>query len=77
MAFQAETGRLPDALQLWFLESGLIGRVEPEQKRLDKARESIGRAAAGIRARDFAATPDYMACGYCAFRDVCPSSVAK
>jgi len=77
MAFQAETGRLPDALQLWFLESGLIGRVEPEPKRLDKARESIGRAAAGIRARNFAATPDYMACRYCAFRDVCPSSAAK
>ena len=29
MAYQAETGRLPDALQLWFLESGLVGRVEP------------------------------------------------
>jgi DNA helicase-2/ATP-dependent DNA helicase PcrA len=77
MAYQAETGRLPDVLQLWFLESGLIGRVEPEEKRLDKARESIRRAAVGIRARRFAATPDYMSCGYCAFRDICPSSAAK
>jgi len=77
MAYQAETGRLPDALQLWFLESGLVGRVEPEEKRLDKARASIQRAAVGIRARRFAATPDYMACNYCAFRDICPSSAAK
>jgi DNA helicase-2/ATP-dependent DNA helicase PcrA len=77
MAYQAETGRLPDALQLWFLESGLIGRVEVEQKRLDKARESIRKAAAGIRARRFEATPDYMACGYCAFRDICPASAVK
>ena len=77
MAYQAETGRLPDILQLWFLESGLIGRVEPEEKRLDKARESIRRAAIGIRARRFTATPDYMSCGYCAFRDICPSSAAK
>jgi DNA helicase-2/ATP-dependent DNA helicase PcrA len=77
MAYQAETGRLPDALQLWFLESGLVGRVEPEDKRLDKARASIRRAAVGIRARRFAATPEYMACNYCAFRDICPSSVAK
>jgi DNA helicase-2/ATP-dependent DNA helicase PcrA len=77
MAYQAETGRLPDALQLWFLESGLVGRVDVDPKRLDKARESIRRAAAGIRARNFEAAPDYLACGYCAFRDVCPSSVAK
>jgi DNA helicase-2/ATP-dependent DNA helicase PcrA len=77
MAYQAETGRLPDALQLWFLESGLAGRVEVDEKRLEKARESIRRAATGIRARRFEATPDYMACGYCAFRDICPASVAK
>ena len=77
MAYQAETGRLPDALQLWFLESGLVGRVEVDEKRLEKARESIRRAATGIRARRFEATPDYMACGYCAFRDICPASVAK
>jgi DNA helicase-2/ATP-dependent DNA helicase PcrA len=77
MAYQAETGRLPDAVQLWFLESGLVGRVEPEEKRLDKARESIRQAASGIRARRFEAKPDYMSCGYCAFRDICPSSAAK
>jgi DNA helicase-2/ATP-dependent DNA helicase PcrA len=77
MAYQAETGRLPDALQLWFLESGLVGRVEPDEKKLGKARESIRQAAVGIRARRYEATPDYMSCGYCAFRDVCPSSAAK
>jgi DNA helicase-2/ATP-dependent DNA helicase PcrA len=77
MAFQAESGRLPDALQLWFLESGLVGRVEVEEKRLEKARASIRQAAAGIRALNFDATPEYIACGYCAFRDICPSSAAK
>jgi DNA helicase-2/ATP-dependent DNA helicase PcrA len=77
MAYQAETGRLPDALQLWFLESGLVGRVEVDDKRLGKARDSIRRAAAGIRARRFEATPDYLACGYCAFGDICPASAAK
>jgi len=77
MAYQAEAGRLPDALQLWFLESGMVGRVEVDEKRLGKARDSIRRAAAGIRARHFEATPDYLACGYCAFRDICPASAAK
>jgi DNA helicase-2/ATP-dependent DNA helicase PcrA len=77
LAYQAETGRLPDALQLWFLESGLVGRTEVDPRRLDRARASIRQAAAGIRALDFKATPEYLACGYCAFRDICPSSVAR
>ena len=77
MAYQALAGRLPDAVALWFLESGLVARVEVEEKRLDKARASIRKAAAGIRAMDFAATPEYIACGYCAFRDICPSSAAR
>jgi DNA helicase-2/ATP-dependent DNA helicase PcrA len=77
MAYEAETGHLPDYLQLWFLESGLVGRVESDPKRLEKARESIRKAAIGIRARRFGATPDYVACGYCAFRDICPASAAR
>jgi DNA helicase-2/ATP-dependent DNA helicase PcrA len=77
MAYQAENGRLPDALQLWFLESGLVGRTEVDPKRLDKARDSIRRAASGIRARQFQATPDYLSCNYCAFRDICPASAVK
>jgi DNA helicase-2/ATP-dependent DNA helicase PcrA len=77
MAYQAETGRLPDALQLWFLESGLIGRTEVDEKHLEKARDSIRRAASGIRARRFDASPDYLSCSYCAFRDICPASAVK
>jgi DNA helicase-2/ATP-dependent DNA helicase PcrA len=77
MAYQAETGRLPDAVQLWFLESGLVGRAEVDPKRLDKARDSIKRVAAGIRTLRFEAAPDYLSCSYCAFRDICPSSVAR
>ena len=77
MGYEAMTGRLPDAVALHFLESGLVGRVEVDPKRLAKARARIARAAAGMRARDYTATPDYLACTYCAFRDICPSSVAR
>jgi DNA helicase-2/ATP-dependent DNA helicase PcrA len=77
MGYEAMTGRLPDALALHFLESGLVGRVEVDPKRLAKARTRIAKAAAGMRARDYTATPDYLACTYCAFRDICPSSVAR
>ena len=76
MAYEAMTGRLPDAVQLHFLESGLIGRAEVDPKRLAKARRQIARAAAGIRARDYTARPEYLSCTYCAFRDICPASAA-
>ena len=77
MGYEAMTGRLPDAVALHFLESGLVGRVDVDPKRLAKAREKITTAAAGMRARDYAPKPDPVACTYCAFRDICPSSVAR
>ena len=76
MGYEAMTGRLPDAVALHFLESGLVGRVDVDPKRLARARARIARAATGMRARDYTPTPDYLACTYCAFRDICPSSVA-
>ncbi len=77
MGYEAMTGRLPDALALHFLESGLVGTVDVDPKRLAKAKDRIATAAAGMRARDYEASPDYLACTYCAFRDICPSSVAR
>jgi DNA helicase-2/ATP-dependent DNA helicase PcrA len=77
MGYEAMTGRLPDAVQLYFLESGLIGRAEVDEKRLVRGRESIRRAATGIRARAFEPTPDVMACTYCPYRDICPASAAR
>ncbi len=77
MGYQALTGHLPEAVQLHFLESGLVGRAEVDPKRLAKGQALIAQAAEGIRARDFTARPDPMACTYCPFRDVCPSSVAR
>ena len=77
MGYEAMTGRLPDAVALHFLESGLVGRVDVDPKRLAKAREKIATAAAGMRARDYTAKPDSLACTYCAFRDICPASVAR
>jgi DNA helicase-2/ATP-dependent DNA helicase PcrA len=76
MGYEAMTGRLPDAVALHFLESGLVGKVPVDPKRLARARERIRTAAAGIRARDYTATPDQLACSWCAFRDICPASAA-
>ena len=76
MAYEAISGRLPDALQLHFLDTGVTGRATIDGRRLAKARDRIGAAAAGIRARDYTPKPDRTTCGYCPFRTVCPSSVA-
>ena len=51
--------------------------VPVDPKRLARAKGRIARAAAGMRLRDYTPTPDYLACTYCAFRDICPSSVAR
>jgi DNA helicase-2/ATP-dependent DNA helicase PcrA len=77
MGYEAMTGRLPDAVALHFLETGLVGTAPVDRKRIEKAREAIRTAAAGIRSGDFAARPDPMACSWCAFREICPSSAAR
>jgi DNA helicase II / ATP-dependent DNA helicase PcrA len=77
MGYEALTGRLPDAVQLHFLDSGLIGRAEVDSKRLEKARGRIADAAAGMRARDYTPRPEFLSCSYCPFREICPSSVAR
>jgi RecB family exonuclease len=76
MGYEAMTGRLPDRLQLHFLDSGLIGGVDVDPRRLAKARKTIATATAGIRARDYTARPDRMTCSYCPFRAICPSSAS-
>ena len=77
MGYEAMTGRLPDAVQLHFLGTGLVGRAEVDERRLTRGRERIARAAEGIRARSFEPTPDVMSCTYCPFRDLCPASLAR
>ncbi len=77
MAWQAQTGRLPDAVALQFLELGLVGLADVDAERVARGVADIRTAAAGIRSRHFDPTPSYMACSWCAFREVCPASVAR
>ena len=77
MGYEAMTGRLPDAVALNFLETGLVGMAPVDRRRIDKAREAIRTVAAGIRARDFEAKPDHLSCTWCPFREICPSSAVR
>jgi DNA helicase-2/ATP-dependent DNA helicase PcrA len=77
LAYRAMAGRVPDAVRLHFLDSGVVGEASIDDRRLEKARGLVCRAGEGIRAGTFAATPERFACTYCPFRVICPSSVAR
>ncbi|HEV8441692.1 MAG TPA: ATP-dependent DNA helicase [Methylomirabilota bacterium] len=77
LAWKAMTGRLPVAVELRFLDSGLIGRHRPTEEDLAEAREAIEAAARGIRRRRFDATPTYQACRYCPYNQICPSTATQ
>ncbi len=76
LAHQAATGELPHNMRLHFLDSGVVGRTAPDVARLERARAKIAQAVAGIAAQQFAAKPSPVGCGYCPFRQICPSSAA-
>jgi DNA helicase-2/ATP-dependent DNA helicase PcrA len=72
LAHLKTAGRLPDWVELRFLESGIAAGKEPTPDEAAATEIRIRAVAARIRAREFPATPSYMACGQCPFRDICP-----
>ncbi|MFA5725514.1 MAG: UvrD-helicase domain-containing protein [Candidatus Omnitrophota bacterium] len=77
LAYQNIFGKLPARVELYFLESGLIGSHKIKDEDLDTIKEKIREASAGIRKQDFEATPAYMACTYCAYSQICPSAQVR
>jgi DNA helicase-2/ATP-dependent DNA helicase PcrA len=72
LAYHETRGRMPAKTQLHFVGSGVIGEATVEPRHLDRARERIAEAAAGIRAAAFAARPDPGRCRYCPYNRICP-----
>ncbi len=77
LAWKEMFGRLPEKVELRFLESGLVGTHAPTDEDLAEAEAAIHAAAAGIRAREFAPTPSYQVCRYCAYNQICPSTATQ
>ena len=65
-------GRLPDRVELRFLESGLASGRSPTLQQAEETAERVRAAAASIRRRDFPPRPTWLACGQCPFREICP-----
>ncbi|MGH7318672.1 MAG: PD-(D/E)XK nuclease family protein, partial [Candidatus Rokuibacteriota bacterium] len=77
LAWREMFGRLPARVELRFLESGLAGRHTPTDQDAAEAMDTVRTAAAGIRARRFAATPSYQACRFCAYSQICPYTATR
>ena len=76
LAYREARGVTPRAVELQFVESGVVGTAEVEPAHLDAALARIDTAAAGIRAGDFTPRPEFMACRYCPYSNFCPYTAA-
>ena len=77
LAYKNVFGQLPKAVQLYFLELGIIGNNGIEESDLEKIKDKIRQVSQGVRDRNFAATPAYMACTYCAYNQICPFAIIR
>ena len=77
LAYQYVFGVLQIAVELYFLECGIIGRYELAEDDLDDVKEDILEVSAGIRQQNFPAKPEYKACTYCAYNQICPFAVMR
>jgi DNA helicase-2/ATP-dependent DNA helicase PcrA len=77
LAWREMTGRLPQRVELRFLETNVVGRHEPTAADVDTAIAAVDEAAAGIRARHFDARPSRSACRYCAYNQICPFTATR
>lgn len=75
LAYQKIFGKIPERVELHFLESGLRGVATLTEQNLSQTIEKIEQAAVGIRAGFYQAKPSYQACRLltCAYQQVCPS----
>lgn len=75
LAYKNIFGLLPKCVKLYFLEPGIIGASEIREEDLEEVKVKIKEVSAGIRSRNFEAKPAYTACTYCAYSQICPSSI--
>jgi DNA helicase-2/ATP-dependent DNA helicase PcrA len=74
LAFKDIYGFIPKTTELHFLESNLVGKASKNDKDFQKACDKISQASEGIRSADFEANPNYMACTFCAYNQICNSA---
>ncbi len=76
LAKQTETGVIPE-VSLYFVDSGLVGKIQKKEKDLDKVREEVERVVGGIKSENFKASPGFGECSRCAYREICPFTLTR
>ena len=74
LAYQHIFGVLPSAVELYFLESGIIGSHKLSEDNIEEVKKDILTVSKGIRKQEYPAKPEYKACTYCAYSQICPSA---
>ncbi len=77
LSWKIINNKLPDAVKLYFVESGIVGTFTPTEKSIEKTIKNINIATEGIRKRDYHATPKYDKCPYCPFKFYCPVAITE
>ena len=77
LAYKNIFGIMPRSVELYFLESGIIGSAEVGEDGFEGIKEKIAEVAEGIRNQEFKASPAYMACTYCAYNQICPFAIIR
>jgi CRISPR/Cas system-associated exonuclease Cas4 (RecB family) len=77
LAYFESRGVMPAAVELQFVGTGKVGTAAVRDEHLERARERVREAAAGIREARYPAKPDQRNCGYCSYRMFCQYSAAK
>jgi DNA helicase-2/ATP-dependent DNA helicase PcrA len=71
LSFLNNHGKLPDKVSLYFVDSGLIGQTQKNDKDIKKVSEEIIKVVSGIISSDFEPKPGWGECGRCAYHDIC------
>jgi DNA helicase-2/ATP-dependent DNA helicase PcrA len=77
LAWRDMTGRMPQRVELRFIDAQVTGRHAPSESDIEEATLAVRQAAAGIRARHFEPTPSYRACHFCAYNQICPNTATS
>ena len=72
--WQERFGSLPDSVELYFMDSGLVGSVRVGAEAVNKTWQKLREVATGIRKAEYSAKPNYQACSWCAYNEICPAA---
>ncbi len=77
LAWEKIAGKLPQKLELHFVNTGAVGSVVPDDKITEKIEEIIKKVSDGIKNKNFTAAPQYLSCNYCPFNNICSGAGGK